>query len=117
MEEQIKNALLDLKEMLGQGRFIEAMEKYLHDDAVLQEANDKPKVGKAFSIQAEKDILETVAEFGQYTMSNIVINGEMSYYEAIMEFTDVDGKKHRFEQVNRTKWKDGKIINERYYHA
>ncbi|WP_458627096.1 hypothetical protein [Winogradskyella sp. PC D3.3] len=50
-------------------------------------------------------------------MSNIVINGEMSYYEAIMEFTDVDGKKHRFEQVNRTKWKDGKIINERYYHA
>ncbi|MFS4456972.1 hypothetical protein [Maribacter sp. 2304DJ31-5] len=117
MENQIKNALLDLKELLGKGQFIEAMEKYLADDVVLQEANNEPKVGKEVCLQAEKELLATVTDFGGYQMKNIAINGDVSYYEAVMDFTTNDGTKHHFEQVNRTQWKDGKIINERYFHA
>ena len=117
MENQIKEALLDLQELLGKGQFIEAMEKYLADDVVLQEANNEPKVGKETALQAEKELLATVTDFGGYEIKNIAIQGDTSYYEAIMEFTTNDGVSHRFEQVNRTVWKDGKIINERYYHA
>lgn len=117
MENQIENALLDLKELLGKGQFIEAMEKYLADDVVLQEANNEPKVGKEVCLQAEKDLLATVTDFGGYEMKNIAVNGNTSYYEAVMDFTTNDGAKHHFEQVNRTQWKDGKIVNERYFHA
>ncbi len=117
MENQIKNALLDLKELLGKGQFIEAMEKYLADDVVLQEANNEPKVGKEVSLQAERELLATVTHFGKYEMKNIAVGGDTSYYEAIMEFTTNDGTQHHFEQVNRTQWRDGKIINERYFHA
>lgn len=117
MENQIENALLDLKVLLGKGQFLEAMDKYLADDVVLQEANNEPKVGKQTAIQAEKELLATVTDFGRYEMKNIAIKGNTSYYEAIMEFTTNDGQSHRFEQVNRTVWKDGKIINERYFHA
>ena len=117
MEKQIETALLDLKELLGKGQFIEAMEKYLDDDVVLQEGNDTPKVGKAFCLNAEKELLATVTDFGGYEMKNYAINGDTSYYEAVMEFTTNDGTSHRFEQINRTIWKDGKIINERYFHS
>lgn len=117
MENQIKNALLDLKELLGKGQFIEAMEKYLADDVVLQEANNEPKVGKETALIAEKELLATVTDFGGYEMKNIAVSGDTSYYEAVMEFTTNDGVSHRFEQVNRTVWRDGKIINERYFHA
>lgn len=117
MENQIENALLDLKELLSKGQFIQAMEKYLADDVVLQEANNEPKIGKEVCLQAEKDLLATVTDFGGYEMKNIVFNGDTSYYEAVMDFTTSDGTKHHFEQVNRTQWKDGKIINERYFHA
>ncbi|SEB85167.1 hypothetical protein SAMN04489761_1954 [Tenacibaculum sp. MAR_2009_124] len=117
MKNQIENSLLDLKELLGKGQFIEAMEKYLADDVVLQEANNEPKIGKEVCLQAERDLLSTVTEFGGYEIKNIVVNGDISYYEAIMDFTTNDGTKHHFEQVNRTQWKDGKIINERYYHS
>ena len=116
-EKQIKAALKDLKNLLGKGEFIVAMEKYLHQDVELQEANNKPKVGKDVALQAEKELLETVTSFGGYTMKNVAVRGSTSYYEAIMEFTTNDGVEHRFEQVNRTKWKDGLIINERYFHA
>lgn len=117
MENQIENALLDLKELLGKGQFIEAMEKYLANDVVLQEANNEPKIGKEVCLQAERELLATVVDFGGYEMKNIAINGDTSYYEAVMDFTTNDGTKHHFEQVNRTQWKDGKIINERYFHA
>ena len=117
MEQQIENALIDLKELLGNGQFLEAMDKYLADDVVLQEANNEPKVGKDVCIAAEKELLATVTEFKGYDIKHYAIQGDTSYYEAVMEFVTNDGVSHRFEQINRTIWKDGKIINERYFHA
>jgi len=117
MNNTIENALSDLKILLGKGQFLEAMDKYLDDDVVLQEANNEPKVGKEVCIIAEKELLATVTEFIGYDIKNIAVSGDVSYYEAIMEFKTNDGQHHKFEQVNRTQWKDGKIINERYYHA
>lgn len=114
---KIEDALVDLKELLGKGQFLEAMDKYLADNVVLQEANGAPKVGKDVCIAAEKELLATVTEFIRYDVNNIAVTGDYSYYEAIMEFKTNDGQHHNFEQVNRTQWKDGKIINERYYHA
>ena len=117
MNNSIENALIDLKELLGKGKFIEAMEKYLDDNVILQEANNTPKIGKEVALNAEKELLDTVTEFIKYDIKNISISGNTSYYDAIMEFKTNDGQHHRFEQVNRTEWKNGKIINERYYHA
>ena len=113
----IEKALLDLKDLLGKGQFLEAMDKYLADNVVLQEANNEPKKGKDVCIAAEKELLATVVEFIRYDMNNVAITGNFSYYEAVMEFKTNDGQHHKFEQVNRTQWENGKIINERYYHA
>lgn len=116
-EKQIRAALKDLKSLLSKGDFIVAMEKYLDKDVILQEANNEPKVGKDVALQAEKELLATVTAFAGYTMKNVAVRGNTSYYEAVMEFTTNDGVQHRFEQVNRTKWKNGLITNERYFHA
>ena len=108
-------AVLDL---LGQGEFIKAMDTYLDEDVSLWEGNNEAKKGKAFCIKAEEDLLATVTAFHGYTVkSGPAVSGDTSFYEAVMEFDTNDGTKHRFEQVVRTKWKNGKIIDERYYHA
>ena len=116
-EKQIRAALKDLKGLLGKGEFIVAMEKYLHKDVILQEANNEPKVGKDVALQAENELLATVTKFDGYTMKNVAVRGNTSYYEAVMKFTTNDGVQHHFEQVNRTKWENGLITNERYFHA
>lgn len=104
--------------LLAEGQFIQAMDTYLDDDVTLWEANAAPKKGKAHCITVEEELLAEVTAFHGYEVkSGPAVSGDTSFYEAIMSFDTKDGTKHRFEQVVRTKWKDGKIIDERYYHA
>jgi len=103
--------------LLSQGRIIEAMTEYLADDVQLQEAGFPPKIGKAFCIAEQQKLLDNVTEFIGYTLVNgPTVKGDITMYESILEFKTNDGIQHRFEQAIRTKWKNNKIINERFYH-
>jgi len=117
-EQELLAKVNEVTTLLGQGKFIDAMNGYLADDVQLFEGNNPAKVGKAFCIQQEEELLATVTAFHGYTVTNgPAVKGDTTFYEAVMEFDTNDGTKHRFEQVVRSQWKDGKIINERYYHA
>lgn len=117
-EQELLSKANDVTSLLAQGRFINAMETYLADDVQLFEGNNPPKIGKAFCLEEEQKLLATVTAFHGYTVvSGPAVKGDTTFHEAVMEFDTNDGAKHRFEQVVRTQWKDGKIINERYYHA
>ena len=118
VEKEISDNVNDVLGLLAEGKFIDAMEKHLHEDVILSEANGTPKKGKAHCISKEQELLATVTEFIRYELiSGPAVKDDTSFYEAIMEFVTNDGKKHTFEQTVRTIWKDGKIINEKYYHA
>ncbi len=117
-ESNIENNLKHVHELLAKGEFIEAMETYLHDDVELREANDPPKKGKAFNLKFEQDFIDNqLAEFIRYDVNNYSINGNHSFYDAVMELKLKDGSTMLSEQVVTTEWKDGKIYRERYYHA
>ncbi len=117
-EQELLTKVNEVTALLGQGKFIEAMNGYLADDVQLFEGNNPAKVGKAFCIDEEEKLLATVTAFHGYNVtSGPAVQGDTTFYEAVMEFDTNDGTKHRFEQVVRSQWKDGKIINERYYHA
>ncbi len=110
----VKNVLA----LLEKGEFIKAMDTYLDDNVKLWEGNNPAKEGKTHCIKLEEDLLATVTAFHGYEVkSGPAVAGDTSFYEAVMSFDTNDGTKHRFEQVVRTKWKNGKIIDERYYHA
>ena len=116
--ENVEKNLIHLFELLKEAKFIEAMETYLHDDVTLQEANGDLKKGKAFCIKFEEDFINNdLAEFIRYEVGNYAINGNFSYYDAIMELKLKDGSTMLSEQVVATEWKDGKIFKERYYHG
>lgn len=118
-EQTILNNATNVLALLAQGQFLEAMDQYLADDVQLIEGNSAPKVGKAFTIEKEKELLATVTAFHGYELkSGPAVKDNTSFYEAVMKFDTNDGQSHTFEQVVRTTWNDeGKIIEERYYHA
>ena len=117
-EQELLTKANEVTNLLAEGKFIDAMENYLADDVQLFEGNNPAKVGKEFCLAEEHKLLETVTAFHGYKVVNgPAVKGDTTFYEAVMEFDTNDGTKHRFEQVVRTQWKDGKIINERYYHA
>ncbi len=118
MESQIEKNLTHVHELLAKGAFIEAMETYLHDDVELREANGEPKKGKAFCVKFEEDFINNdLKEFIGYKVGNYAINGNHSYYDAVMTLKLNDGSDMIAEQTVVTEWKDGKIYKERYYHA
>ncbi len=118
MENQIEKHLIHVHQLLAKGEFIEAMETYLHDDVELREANGEAKVGKAFCVKFEDDFIKNdLKEFVGYTVGNYAVQGNLSFYDAVMTLKLNDGSTMVSEQVVATEWKDGKIFRERYYHA
>lgn len=118
MNNQIEKSLTHIFALLKEAKFIEAMDTYLHDDVILQEANGTPKYGKADCIQFEEDFINNdLKEFVRYEVGNYAVNGNHSFYDAIMELKLNDGSTMLSEQIVATEWKDGKIFRERYYHA
>jgi len=117
-ENELLTKAVEVTNLLAEGKFIEAMEQYLDDDVHLYEGNNEPKIGKEFCLTEERNLLDTVVAFHGYNvLSGPAVKDDTTFYEAVMEFRTNDGKEHKFEQVVRTKWKNGKIVNERYYHV
>jgi hypothetical protein len=118
MESTIEKNLVHIHELLAKGGFIEAMETYLHDDVELKEANGAAKVGKEFCVKFEDDFIKNdLKEFVGYKVGNYAVQGNFSFYDAVMTLKLNDGSTMISEQVVATEWKDGKIFKERYYHA
>lgn len=110
------DALLD---MLKNGKITEAQEKYFADDVQTQEANGPIISGKtnAQAALAAFQAANNVTGFIAYEVGNAAVNGNHSFYNVALVL-QVNGKDTaRIEQVVSTTWKDGKIVNERYYHG
>ena len=110
------NALL---EMLKSGQIDEAKEKYLADDVQTQEGNCPVVFGKSNAKEASAafQAKNNVTGFIAYEVGSVAISGNHSFYDVAL-LLQVNGKDTaRIEQVVSTTWKDGKIINERYYHS
>ena len=118
MTNQIEQNLNHIHELLAEAKFIEAMETYLHDDVELREGNGDPKKGKQFNLDFEHDFINNqLAEFIRYDVKDVAVQGNNSFYTAVMELKMKDGSTMLSEQAVATQWKDGKIYRERYYHS
>ncbi len=115
--ETIETNLAVLFDMLSKGQFVEAQEKFFHEDVTLVEGNADPKQGKEHCIAVEKEVLSGVAEFIGYTVSGHATSEGRSYYEAVMEYVENSGNRVRVEQAVVSDWEDGQIVKERFYHA
>ncbi|MEL6316163.1 MAG: nuclear transport factor 2 family protein [Pseudomonadota bacterium] len=109
--------LTALLALLKDGKFLEGMETYFAEDAEIREVGQPAKRGRDVIIAAEKELLAGVSEFIQYTAHSKGAGGDETFYEATMEFKTKDGQHVVQHQAVVTTWKDGKIVNERYYHA
>ena len=116
MENTNRKNLGALLELLSAGEFVKGMETYFDEDVVIQEVGQEPKRGRDHCIAFEKELLEGVAKFIQYTAHSQGAGGDDTFYEATMEFKTKDRQHVVQNQAVVTTWKDGKIVDERYYH-
>jgi ketosteroid isomerase-like protein len=105
-----------LNDMVLSGKALEAFEKYYADDVVMQENSDEPRVGKEANRKAEEEFFASLQEFHEGKVLASAVNGDTSFSEWFMDVTFKNGYRLKLAQVAVRKWKDGKVIHERFFY-
>ncbi len=105
-------------QMMGEGKMLDAFDKYYHDDVVMIEATGDTREGKEANRKYEEQFLASVQEMHGGGVHAITSNEEekVSMVEAWMDVTFQDGNRMKLEEVAVQHWKDGKVIRERFYY-
>ena len=105
-----------LVEYVTAGRILDALQEFYAPDVVMQDNNNPPCVGKDANLEREKGFLAYVKEIHQLEATAVVASGDQAAIHYIFDFTGIDGKRMRLDQVALQTWKDGFIVNERFLY-
>ena len=109
----------DIYKMMGEGKMLEAFDKYYADDVVMIEATGEVREGKATSREFEEQWLASIEEFHGGGATAITSNEKekVSMVEAWVDVTFKDGNRMKMEEVAVQHWNDdGLIVRERFYY-
>ncbi|MDT7044065.1 SnoaL-like domain-containing protein [Candidatus Nitronereus thalassa] len=112
----LESRLEELFSYIREGRILDAMNDFYTDDVVMQENTQTPTVGRAANLEREKQFLSTVKEWKGFDVTAKAIGDNVTFYETVMDWVATDGTPVHVEQVVVAKWKDGRIVHERFYH-
>ncbi|MEZ6318879.1 MAG: nuclear transport factor 2 family protein [Phycisphaerales bacterium] len=104
---------------INQGKILEAMTEFYADDVTMRENSAEPTVGLAANIEREKQFLASVKEWKWTRWDAIAVNEPdgVSILEYAFQFVNTDGQTVTYEQATVQRWRDGKIVAERFYHG
>jgi hypothetical protein len=102
----------------------ESYERFYDENVVVQENLQPPRVGRALSIERQKRMNANVQELHEFKIGAVLVDGFTdshpldghSVIEMHLEITTVDGYRIRIEELGLQTWKDGRIIQERYFY-
>ena len=106
-----------LNDAVLSGKAMEAFEQYYADDIVMQENSDVPRIGKDVNRQAELDFFSSLADFHEGKLLSNAVNGDVTFGEWFMDVTFKNGTRYKLAQTAVRRWKDGKVVHERFYYS
>ncbi len=106
----------ELNEMVLTGRALEGFDKYYAADVVMQEATGQTFEGKELNRKREIEFFDSIAEWHSGACTAAAVNGDVSLSEWAMDVTFKNGFRYKLEQAAVRRWKNGKIVHERFYY-
>ncbi|MCB0448050.1 MAG: hypothetical protein KDD03_11175 [Gelidibacter sp.] len=119
-DQQIKENVEGLLSMAHEGKILEAIDKYYHDDLVTREGvNGEPLVGgKKAYLEGYKTFLDNMTRVttfkgtaGETGLGVSTIQWELDFDNALPSWGTVNMK-----EIALQEWKDGKIYRETYFY-
>jgi ketosteroid isomerase-like protein len=98
------------------GKAMEAFEELYADDVVMQENSDPEFRGKDLNRKREIEFFSSVEAWHGGAVTASAVNGDVSFSEWTMEITMKGVGRIKMDQVAVRRWKNGKIVHERFYH-
>ena len=119
MTSTISERLEQLKGYINEGKIIEAMNEFYGDEVVMRENSEPETRGLEANIEREKQFLSIVKQWNWTRWHATAVNEDegVSFVEYSFEFVNTEGETVVYEQAAVQRWRDGKIISERFYHG
>lgn len=105
-----------LDDSIFAGKALEAFDELYDDNVVMQENTDQEFRGKAFNRNREIEFFSTVEQWHGGRVLSSGGTGDVSWSESEMDVTLKGVGRIQMTQVAIRRWKDGKIVHERFYH-
>ena len=112
----VRQRVDQLVQYINQGRIIDAMYEFYAPDTQMQENGKPPTVGLEANVEREKQFMAGVKEWKGFTVKALAAEGDVSFMETVADVVTTDGTPLRVEQVSVARWRDGKIVHERFYY-
>jgi len=112
----LQQRLNDLFGYIRQGKIIEAMNEFYDKNTVMQENAQPPTKGLDINIEREKQFMSGVKEWKGFTVTTSAVGDNVTFYESTSDFVTTGGVPVHIEQVSVAKWKNDKIVHERFYY-
>ncbi|RMH15967.1 MAG: nuclear transport factor 2 family protein [Gemmatimonadetes bacterium] len=111
----LRERVEDLNRMILEGRAMEAFEKYYADDVVMWEDAENPCRGKEANRKREEEFFAKVTEFRGAEVKAVALGEDVSMVEWHFDYTHADWGDMNYDQVAVQRWRDGRIVDERFY--
>ena len=112
----LHDRLHDLLAYIRAGRILDAINEFYAEDVAMQENSAPPTVGRKANLERERQFLNTVKEWRGFEVTAHGAGTDVTFYETVMDWIATDGTPIHVEQAVVAKWRDGKIVHERFYH-
>lgn len=112
----IRTRARQLQDYIARGRILDAMREFYAPQVAMQENGGPPTVGLEANIERERQFLDGVGKWKGATVRTLAVDGDATLVESVIEFEDTQGRPVRLEQVAAQRWKDGRIVHERFYY-
>ena len=106
----------DLINDIPQGKILAAMNEFYDKDTVMQENAHPTTNGLAANIEREKQAMSGVKELKGFNVTASGVGDNVTFYEATADWIATNGQPMHVEQVSIAKWRNGKIVHERFYY-
>ncbi|MFN3667103.1 MAG: SnoaL-like domain-containing protein [Sediminibacterium sp.] len=113
----LKEKIEDINSMILTGNQMDAFDKYYHEEVVMQENSNPPTIGKAANREREIQNMQKVVAFHGAQVKAVAVGDNVTMVEWEMEVTYEGAPRMKICQVAVQRWKDGQIINERFYYS
>ena len=105
-----------LNQMILEGKVLDAFEKFYAEDVVMQDNNYPERVGKDVNRQYEEAFVTGLTEFRGAKVLSSIISDDMAVTEWWLDYSHKDWGTRNYRQLAVQRWKNGKIVEEKFYY-
>ena len=112
----LKTQVDQLNQMVLEGKILDAFEKFYHEDVVMQDNDYPARSGKEVNREYEKAFVNGLTSFRGAKVLNTLVSDDLAVTEWWFDYDHKDYGTRNYRQIAVQRWKDGRIVEEKFYY-